>query len=125
MTTLPTLSGNDEPVPLPDWDPQAIVKLLGNNLDRNQRLLAKFLVAATDTVSAMHQALAGGHMTELTRLAHGLKSSARSVGALALGEQCAALEKAGSSVDPSGCKALLSVVDARLGTAKRLIQASL
>jgi HPt (histidine-containing phosphotransfer) domain-containing protein len=125
MTVPSSLFGNDEPVPLPDWDPQVIVQLLGNNPARNQRLLGMFLVTAADTLACMQHALEEGNLTELTRLAHGLKSSARSVGAMALGEQCAVLEKASPSVGPAGCKALLSGVEARLATVKRLIQSSL
>jgi two-component system sensor histidine kinase/response regulator len=42
----------------------------------------------------------------VTRIAHTLKSSARAVGALALGEFCQSLEAAGRAADGAACHAL-------------------
>lgn len=125
MTITSPLRDSDALLSVPDWDPQAIVKLLGDNQARNQRLLAKFLLTAEDTVAGMHKALDARDMTELTRLAHGLKSSARSVGAMALGEQCAALEVAGRALVHARCAALVSDVGERFDAVKQLIQAHL
>ena len=109
----------------PDWDPQAIVKLLGNNQARNQRLLAKFLLTADDTIASMQGALDAGDFVELTRLAHGLKSSARSVGAMALGAHCEALEMAGRSGFHADVSDLVGGVAALFSVAKVKIQAQL
>lgn len=125
MTITPPSRDSDVPLSVPDWDPQVIVNLLGNNQARNQRLLAKFLATAEDTVAGMRKALDASDMTELTRLTHGLKSSARSVGAMALGGQCAALEVAGRALDHARCAALVSDVAERFGVVKLLVQAHL
>lgn len=114
---------SDDPLRSPDWDPQVIVKLLGNNQARNQRLLAKFLLTAEDTIACMQGALDGGDVIELTRLAHGLKSSARSLGAMALGDQCEALEMAGRDGSRANLPALLAGVAELFGVVKVKVQA--
>jgi len=56
---------------------------------------------------ALRTACAAGQATVAGALAHKLKSSARSVGALALGELCAGMEKAGKAGDTKTLAALL------------------
>ena len=125
MNITPPLSESEDPVHVPDWDPQTIVRLLGNNQARNQRLLAKFLVTADDTLVRMQEVLDAGDLIELTRLAHGLKSAARSVGAMALGEQCEALEMAGRSASPANLTALVAGAAQLFGVVKVKVQAHL
>ena len=125
MNITPPLSESEDPVHVPDWDPQTIVRLLGNNQARNQRLLAKFLLTADDTLVRMQEVLDAGDLIELTRLAHGLKSAARSVGAMALGEQCEALEMAGRSASPANLTALVAGAAQLFGVVKVKVQAHL
>ena len=125
MNITPPLSESENPVHVPDWDPQTIVRLLGNNQARNQRLLAKFLLTADDTLVRMQEVLDAGDLIELTRLAHGLKSAARSVGAMALGEQCEALEMASRSASPANLTALVAGAAQLFGVVKVKVQAHL
>lgn len=125
MNITPPLRESEDPVHVPDWDPQTIVRLLGNNQARNQRLLAKFLLTADDTLVRMQEVLDAGDLIELTRLAHGLKSAARSVGAMALGEQCEALEMAGRSASPANLTALVAGAAQLFGVVKVKVQAHL
>lgn len=89
------------------WDDQALVRLAGHNPAMQQRLLAKFLTTSADTLAALSKAHDGQDWAEVGRLAHSLKSAARSVGAMALGEHCFALEQAGKCADVQGCEALV------------------
>ncbi|MDO8707033.1 MAG: Hpt domain-containing protein, partial [Sulfuricaulis sp.] len=59
-------------------------------------------------------ATAGAH-------AHKLKSSSRSVGALALGELCAAMEKAGKDGDTAALAALLPQFEQELAGVERFL----
>jgi HPt (histidine-containing phosphotransfer) domain-containing protein len=64
---------------------------LGADVARD--VLRTFLGDATAIVESMDRALSSGRARELGRGAHTLKSTARSVGALRLGDMCAAVEK--------------------------------
>jgi HPt (histidine-containing phosphotransfer) domain-containing protein len=66
-------------------------------------LLEKFLKNADKQVADILSASAVGDVNTLTGIAHTLKSAARSVGALALGELCQALETAGRLGDDGKC----------------------
>jgi len=91
---------------LPVWNPDTLTGLLGNNPDMHQRLLAKFLVNASAQVAGMKAAAEASDTATLAGIAHTLKSAARSVGALALGELCQHLETAGRTGDAHACSAL-------------------
>ncbi|MBA3032271.1 MAG: Hpt domain-containing protein [Gammaproteobacteria bacterium] len=86
-----------------------------------REFLLDFSASATKIAAELSAASAAGDAALVGALAHQLKSAARSVGALALGEQCAQLEKAGKAGD-------IETVAARLpGFAQELaaVQASL
>ena len=100
------------------WDPEAIVRMVGANVPMQQRLLDKFLLTTEKTLALIQQALAGGDVPELTRGAHSLKSAARTVGALALGERCAQLEAAGRADDLAACQALAAELSGLFDSAK-------
>mgnify|MGYP006188639559 CR=1 FL=1 len=61
--------------------------------------LADFQISARDTAHAIHTACVAGDWRQVGELAHRLKSSSRAVGAMQLGEICAALEQAGRNQD--------------------------
>jgi CheY-like chemotaxis protein/HPt (histidine-containing phosphotransfer) domain-containing protein len=90
----------------PIWNPATLTELMGNNPAMHQRLLKKFLLNAEKQVTDITAAAATGATTTLTGVAHTLKSAARSVGALALGELCQSLETAGGAGDAQQCSAL-------------------
>jgi PAS domain S-box-containing protein len=78
---------------LPIWNLSALNELVGNNPATHRRLLERFLQSASQRVPAVDAAVAAGNYKEAASLAHSLKSAARSVGAMALGEQCQQIEK--------------------------------
>jgi CheY-like chemotaxis protein len=81
---------------LPVWNPDTLTELVGDNPAMHKRLLEKFLANANEQVAAMDAAIAAGNALQAAGVAHTLKSAARSVGALALGELCQAIETAGN-----------------------------
>ena len=122
-TSAPGVNG--EPSGHPVWDATALVKLVGNNQAMQQRLLTKFLLTAGETLACLEAARTADDLAELTRLAHSLKSAARSVGALALGEHCWAVESAGRAGDLAACQALAPALPSLFSAASTLIQAHL
>ena len=85
------------------WDANTLPQLVGDNPAMHRRLLQRFLLNAKNQVAAIGDALAASETGRLAGVAHTLKSAARSVGALALGELCQALETAGRAGDGPGC----------------------
>lgn len=88
------------PYPLSVWDETVLGRMVGDNPDRQRRLLEKFLIHAQSQVAAMTSESVS--MDAMKEIAHSLKSSARTVGALQLGELCEALERQ----DACDCHAL-------------------
>ena len=88
-----------ESLPLPDvyvtWDANILLDLIGNNLSLQRSLLTKFLRTAQTQIEAINLAAGTGNTLEVAYEAHKLKSSARAVGAIELGELCQKLEDAG------------------------------
>jgi PAS domain S-box-containing protein len=88
------------------WNPDTLTELVGDNTAMHQRLLGRFLTNTEQQVAAITAGAAVGDTKIVTGQAHTLKSAARSVGALALGELCEALETAGHQGDAPACAAL-------------------
>ena len=103
------------------WNSGTLTDLVGNNPAMHQRLLTKFLTNAQTQVSAMVQALHVADAAPLGGIAHTLKSAARSVGALALGELCQQLENAGRAGDLATCTALMAELPSTFDAAKSAI----
>ena len=78
-----------EPVPLPAWDGQALTRMVGDKPELHQRLLAKFLINAQERINSM---LTANEVAAIKQAAHALKSAARTVGAMQLGELCQEIE---------------------------------
>ena len=91
---------------LPIWNPSSLTELVGDNPGMHRRLLDKFLINAKKQVDQIQQAAQINDTNTLADTAHTLKSAARSVGALALGELCQNLEAAGRAGDASHCSRL-------------------
>ncbi len=88
------------------WDANALGQLVGNNPGLHKRLLGKFLHTTQNQVSVIEAAAQAGQMPDAARVAHTLKSAARMVGAMALGELCQHIEMAGLAGDAVSCSAL-------------------
>jgi PAS domain S-box-containing protein len=89
------------------WNPATLTELVGDNPAVHKRLLEKFLQNANEQVTSIGAAADAGNAKEAAGLAHTLKSAARSVGALALGELSQAIETAGNAGDAPACSALV------------------
>jgi len=94
------------PLDIPIWHPGTLTELVGDNPAMHQRLLDKFLRNAQEQVAAIGAAAAGDDIQVAAGGAHTLKSAARSVGALRLGELCQAIETAGNGSDAAACRNL-------------------
>jgi HPt (histidine-containing phosphotransfer) domain-containing protein len=92
-----------EPVPgSPDSpaipvDVSVLKALVDDSSEVIKEFLQDFRHSATQIAAELRIAYAGGQAAQVGALAHKLKSSARSVGALGLGELCAEIEQAGKA----------------------------
>lgn len=101
-----TMEDADTQEAFPVWNPSTLVELVGDNPTLNQRMLKKFLHSAEVQVAEVVAAASAGDTATLAGAAHTLKSAARSVGALRLGELCQSLETAGNAGEAQTCSAL-------------------
>ncbi|MDO8463861.1 MAG: response regulator, partial [Gallionella sp.] len=100
--TLTLQGGGDMPV-----DVNVLKALIGDDEAMIREFLHDFRVSAAKIAAELRVACAAEEAAAAGALAHKLKSSARSVGALALGELCAAMEKAGKAGDAETLAVLL------------------
>jgi CheY-like chemotaxis protein len=128
-----TEQANRQPLPqsvapanrLAIWTPETLIQLVGHSPEMHRLLLTKFLPNADKQCQQISAAVESSDLTALAMTAHTLKSAARSVGALALGELCQALEDAGNAGDQTTCSALESDLAGTLAAAAQLILAHL
>ncbi len=78
-------------------DVRVLKALVGDEPHVIEEFLQDFRVSASDTTLQLRAACQARQGNTVEALAHRLKSSARSVGALALGELCAKMEQAGQA----------------------------
>jgi CheY-like chemotaxis protein/HPt (histidine-containing phosphotransfer) domain-containing protein len=109
----------------PVWTPTTLTELVGNNPAMHRRLLGKFLLNATTQVAEIMAAAAANDTATLAGVAHTLKSSARSVGALRLGELCQHMETAGGDGDAPRCSTLAAGLAANFSAAAAEINSHL
>ena len=76
-------------------DVSVLAALVGDDPEIISDFLQDFRRSATQIATELKMAFTAGQATQVSALAHKLKSSARAVGALELGELCAAIEQAG------------------------------
>jgi two-component system sensor histidine kinase/response regulator len=79
----------------------ALEALVGTDPQLIQELLQEFAVSAARLAAELTRACKEGQSRTAAEVAHKLKSSSRSVGALQLGELAAAMEAAGNAGDPA------------------------
>lgn len=112
--------GSPERTELATLDVAVLARLIGDDRALIDEFLQDFLVSAGTAAGGIRTAQAASAWKQVGAIAHQLKSSARSVGAMALGEICALLEQAGKSDQgdvvaaqlPAFEQALARVVDA-------------
>lgn len=97
-----------EPTPSEEMSLSLLASLVDNDPDAMAELLALFFENADATVTELGDALVEGNLDQVRELAHRLKSSARAVGAAALGDTCESMEHAGSLAEAAGLHAGLS-----------------
>ncbi|MFT6914564.1 MAG: PAS domain S-box-containing protein [Motiliproteus sp.] len=91
----PGINNTDLPASaaLPIWDRDTLPRIVGDNEATQQRLLHKFFDSAPEQIAAITVSATSDPAAAAAQ-AHKLKSSARAMGALALGEVCRQLESA-------------------------------
>ncbi len=95
--------------------------MVGDNPGMQQRLLAKFLLNAHRQVAQILAAAQLPAAGVMAGVAHTLKSAARTVGALALGELCQQIETSGRAGDVSACLSQAQGLEAALSAAEQRI----
>jgi PAS domain S-box-containing protein len=103
------------------WNSNTLSQLVGDNQSLHQRLLEKFLSNANQQVNSIETATLAGDAHKAGTVAHTLKSAARSVGAMALGELCQQIETAGLAGDATGCTAMTQGLTEALAAAQQAI----
>ena len=88
-------------------DISVLIELVGDDQAILREFISDFRVNAEKIAAELRIACAVGRTGDAANLAHKLKSSARTVGALALGDLCAEIEKAGRSGDKDALTQLL------------------
>jgi CheY-like chemotaxis protein/HPt (histidine-containing phosphotransfer) domain-containing protein len=107
------------------WNPATLVELVGDNPAMHRRLLQKFLIGAQAQVAEITLAAATADTSALAGVAHTLKSAARTVGALQLGERCQSLETAGRAGDAQECNTQAARVVAALTACAAVISSQI
>ncbi len=97
-------------------DVSVLENLIGNDPAVILEFLNDFRISAAQTALALKSACADGQVVKASEQAHKLKSSARAVGALALGELCAEIETAGQAGSTERVVALLPLFQLELDT---------
>jgi PAS domain S-box-containing protein len=88
-------------------DVRVLEALIGNDADTITQFVNDFHSTAAQVTAELLSAHAAGQIGNMAAQAHKLKSSARAVGALQLGELCAGLELAGKAKNTQALAALL------------------
>jgi HPt (histidine-containing phosphotransfer) domain-containing protein len=107
------------------WDGQALTRMVGKNPDMHARLLKKFLLNAREQITHILNAIAADNSLSAGNVAHALKSAARTVGAMRMGELCQQLEAAGKANDLLTCNALADTLNQVFAAAAQSIQTHL
>lgn len=93
-------------------DPAVLASLVGNDADVVCELLAAYLAALQRAMAELRAHVAQGECRHVVAVAHRLKSSSRTVGALVLGDLYAELENAGRAEDGAALAHGMAQLDA-------------
>ncbi len=110
---------------VPIWKANTLNTLVGNDPEMHRQLLTKFLKNADTQVKALCDAAQVGDQQRMADLAHMLKASARSVGALVLGNLCQQIEEVATAKDSAVSLALTAGLSGTFAPLKSVIQAHL
>ncbi|MFT5427231.1 MAG: two-component system sensor histidine kinase/response regulator [Gammaproteobacteria bacterium] len=80
-------------------DPQSLTNMFGDNPELFKEILNDFIVPTWDIINEIKTGWENRSAEEIEMAAHKLKSSAKSVGAIELGDICSILEVAGKKQD--------------------------
>ena len=103
-------------------DVNVLKKLVGDDEEIIRDFLHDFRLSAEKIAAELRTACAAGQAADAGALAHKLKSSARSVGALALGELCAEMEQAGKGGDTAALATLLPRFESELACVEGFLE---
>jgi HPt (histidine-containing phosphotransfer) domain-containing protein len=95
--------------------------LIGDDETLIREFLHDFRISAAKIAAELRTASAAGQAAAAGAAAHKLKSSARSVGALALGELCAEMEKAGKAGNIEALAVLLPRFEQELASVEHYL----
>ena len=109
----------------PALDVRVLESLIGNDAELVAQFLRDFSVSAADLAERLLQAYRTDNTAEMAAVAHKLKSSARSVGALKLGELCEAIEEAGGASRVNLVPRLMNGFQAELASVQEQLRAML
>ena len=104
------------------WNANTLKERVGDNPAMHKRLLDKFLRNTHAQVTALSDAAQAGNLKRLAEVAHPLKSAARTIGAMALGDLCERIETAAAAKDSSVALALASDLSVTFGRVQGVIQ---
>jgi CheY-like chemotaxis protein/HPt (histidine-containing phosphotransfer) domain-containing protein len=95
----------------PPVDVSALKALIGDNETAIREILQDFTARSASIVAELRAACTAGQSVVAGAAAHKLKSSARAIGAFALGELCADIERAGNAGDTAALAEKLPLFD--------------
>jgi CheY-like chemotaxis protein len=121
--SLPTSEAS--PPDLALWDATTLTQMIGDNPAMQTRLLTRFLELTRGELDAIATAVAAADLPSITAQAHKLKSAARSIGAMTLGDLSERIETAGRAHEEPTCIELTSGLETTFGQVETLIQAHL
>jgi len=107
------------------WRAATLGELVGGSGAMHRRLLQKFLLSASTHVDTVMAGAMAGQYERAADAAHALKSSARTVGAMQLGELCELIETSGRGDQPEACQAAIQQLPDCFAAASQRIQAAL
>jgi two-component system, sensor histidine kinase and response regulator len=102
-------------------DVSVLEGLVGNDPAVISEFLRDFRASSARIAADLRAACQAGQAATAGAVAHKLKSSARSVGALVLGDLCAEMEKVGKAGDIEALKALLPRFESELTAVDKYI----
>lgn len=99
--------------------------LVGDDNEAVHELLTAYLAAARQQAEEVHQAIDAGNIGLAGAIAHKLKSSSLSVGALKLADICAGLERAGKAADQAAALHCMPKFDRALAAVESALASAL
>jgi HPt (histidine-containing phosphotransfer) domain-containing protein len=100
------------------WDVTTLTRMFGDDQPMRHRMLETFVREALVQVAAIELAAAAGEFGIAADLAHMLKTAARMVGALRMGQLCEEIESCGLDQAAPACRAAVSGLAAAFASAR-------